>query len=81
MIVEGNDYEMKYLEERDGFRCEITGRNHADRGSGWGPTQDEAFDIAFADYRANRENREDDFVEKTRTEVFDVTKTEVSNVK
>ncbi|MBC8135776.1 MAG: hypothetical protein H8F28_07830 [Fibrella sp.] len=72
MIIEGNDYETKYLDEKDGFRCEITGRNHADRGTGWGLTQDEAFDIALADYRANREIRENDFVDKARTEVSNV---------
>lgn len=78
MIIEGNDYETVYLDEKDGFRCEITGHNHADRGNGWGPTQDEAFDIALTDYRTSREKRENDFVDKTRNEQSD--RSEVSNV-
>ena len=72
MIIEGDDYETVYFDERDGFRCEIIGRKHEDRGNGWGLTKNEAFDIAMSAYRTNRENRENDFVEKKRVGSYQV---------
>ncbi len=66
MIIEGNDFVTKYFEEETGFRCEIVGRNHVDRGYGEGINHDEAFDHALTDYRTRRESREDDFVKKLR---------------
>jgi hypothetical protein len=69
MIIEGNDYTTKYTKLANGFRCEITGHNHMDRGNGKGLLKGEAFDTAFADYRTNRKTREDEFVDKMKEKI------------
>lgn len=58
MIVNSNEYESVYFDEKGGFLCKIYGLEEEDHGQGWGRTKEDAFDIALIDYLAHRTTRE-----------------------